>query len=860
MQPGFPKPSKSSLSILALQKREAAMLKRLLQAQRLARLSQAFDQAVPSCYLASAPVRSPIIHLSSSQHLSPYIIRLETAAPAPLREEDAKTVLVNLLTHPVATATHDTLPADDLLLSPSDLSAFSWEQKQQKNVPTPVAPSLGEPVVAVKEHPQTILSFPDPLSYFDLPEDDDPEESELVDFTSLQPVKENLPLPPSSQSFFRIPLPQGWMRTMVAFVLVSFVIVLPIHAMSLVKDIQETKTRVENLGVQGLDSFRQATNALFTLDAKTAKRSFLQAASRFEEAQQSLQQTSLEIALFSALPTTQAHTASSILQAASRLSTAGSLLSQSWSSLEGTWHADLTTRLSMLSTHLQTVLPYLEEAQQFLRGADVGDLPSEHQAFFDQARTQLPALQSSLQSFLSLGDFAREAMGENGTKRYLLLFQNQTELRPTGGFVGSFAEVNVHQGVLENLSVPGGGSYDLQGRMRTSFVAPEPLRLLNARWEFQDANWFADFPTSARHLLAMYKEADGPTVDGVIALNASFVETLLGVLGPVDMPAYGRTITQENFLLETQKIVEEEYDKTLNTPKAFIGDLAEVLLNRLENLEPLAYVSLWQIIESALMQKEIQMYFADEHMQKQAIAYGWSGEVKQTSGDYLMVVDTNLGGGKTDGVIKEEIRLTVRVAQDGTIVNTVEVMRAHQGAPGALFTGVNNVDYLRLYVPKGSTLLSAEGFSIPDERLFEIPNEDWVMSEYLAYAQDTKQTDALSRTDIFEESGKTVFGNWVQTRPGESSTARFTYRLPFLLSDLRTASFSNRLASFLGSSPTTDYTLYLQKQSGASSRQTSVRLELPQAMHMLWSSSSNEETTFSNETDQTFAALLTREP
>lgn len=878
MQNGSRKQRKTSSSLSDLRTQEALTLKRLLKRRQNARLVCAFDEAIPSCYLErTAYPSSPLIHVSQEQKLSPYVIRLGSSHPTLTPSEElTDAILINLLTHPVAASPFIPEKEDTLTLTPQDTQHFFLENQftdapvvsTPDSLPLPFAPILTQ---AKLDPPKDIFS------YFDLPDTEEEEnESELVDLVSLQqevaetsqtveePVQEiPIAFPRLSYHTFSLPwikLPQGWGRAMAAFLFVSFAAVLPIHAMSVVKEIQETKTQILSLGAQGLSSFTQGTEAAFQLDTKGAERSFSKAVARFDEAQTSLQNLGVGMELFSAVPGTQAHTAATLLKAAERLSYAGLRLSQGWSSLESAWQTDLTSRLAMLGAHLQTVLPYVEEAQTLLASVDQNDLTEEQKTFLDQALVQLPGLQNSLKTFLALNDFAAQALGADGSKQYLLLFQNQTELRPTGGFVGSYAEIKMHKGAIENLSVPGGGSYDLQGNMRTSFVAPEPLRLLTARWEFQDANWFADFPTSSRNILSLYEEAGGPTVDGVVAINASFLETLLGLLGPVDMPDYGRTITQENFLLETQKIVEYEYDKTINKPKAFIGDLSVALLDRLTTLAPMEYLSIIQAIQTGLATKDIQVYFTNEDLQKQTIAQGWSGEIKQTPGDYLMVVDTNLGGGKTDAVIKEEVDVTVLVAADGTLTNTVTVSRAHEGVPGALFTGVNNVDYLRLYVPKGSTLLHASGFSIPDDRLFEIPNEDWVMNEYLTYLEDTLQTDPISGTDISEESGKTVFGNWVQTPPGSTSTVQFTYRLPFKLSDVSPASFGSRVKTFLGMAQTANYTLYIQKQSGVTHRDTQIRMELPETMQTLWSSAQTDETPLPNTIDQTFAILVEQNP
>jgi hypothetical protein len=465
-----------------------------------------------------------------------------------------------------------------------------------------------------------------------------------------------------------------------------------------------------------------------------------------------------------------------------------------------------------------------------------------------------------MQEFTEFSDMAATVLGGDGAMRYLVLFQNNTELRATGGFLGSFAEIDVKDGVITKMDVPGGGSYDLQGSLKDYLVAPEPLRLLSARWEFQDANWFPDFPTTARQASDMYIAAGGPTVDGVIAINATYVSDLLALVGPIDMPEYGRTISDDNFLEETQKIVELEYDRNVNKPKAFIGDLAPRVLKRLMDGTPQDFFAVLDHVNRGLSSRDIQLYFQDDTLERRVLDLGWGGELKQTTGDYLMVVDTNLGGGKTDGVIEEQVDVLVKADDIGHLINTVTVSRTHHGEPGTLFTGANNVNYLRLYVPKGSELIASDGFNPPDVGLFELPEPTWLEDDDLLFSIESTTIDPLSGTTVYEEAGKTVFGNWIQTRPGTTSTVTFTYRLPFTLARFsETPNALARLKNAFGMTETEAYTLTLQKQSGVTKRNTQITFQLPAKWSTLWRSNETKPS-FDNSTDHLFAALIGRNP
>ncbi|MBU4453191.1 DUF4012 domain-containing protein, partial [Patescibacteria group bacterium] len=455
--------------------------------------------------------------------------------------------------------------------------------------------------------------------------------------------------------------------------------------------------------------------------------------------------------------------------------------------------------------------------------------------------------------------------GNQEKMRYLLVFQNNTELRATGGFIGSFAQIDVLDGEITNIDIPGGGSYDVQGQLSEFVAPPQPLSLLNDRWEFHDANWFPDFPSSAQKLIWFYQKAGGPTVDGVIAINATLMPQLLEITGPIAMPEYGRTITSENFLFETQKIVEYEYasyqddgDREQDAPKQFIGDLAPKVLEILKQADPETLLKVIDLLSASLTQKDVLMYMEDNQLQSDIETLNWSGSLKNTQGDYLMVVDSNLGGGKTDTVIKQGVNLDVEIQEDGSIINTVTITKEHTGMSSALFEGVNNVDYVRLYVPEGSEFIQANGFEIPDESLFEQADTPLSSDTDMLLWTANFAKDPISQTDIWDEQGKTVFGNWIQTKPGETEVATFTYKLPWKFEQTNDSIFQ-KAKSYIGLKNLNEYSIFIQKQPGVVTRTTTIRVFNATNQKVIWTSQNDlfsSGTEFNNDQDRVLSALF----
>ncbi len=654
-------------------------------------------------------------------------------------------------------------------------------------------------------------------------------------------------------------------RSVAAFVALSFMVVLPLHAMQTFAGATHHVDDVQSVGTAALDDVARATAALTAQDFGGAQEGFSSAAAKFSQAEASLNDIHQGVvAVVNVIPQTDRtlSTVRGLVTAGRELSQTASIMSQAGEGIASQQSTDIVTKLKLLSAYVENALPHARAATGALADVDMTVIPSDSLETVAKIQAEAPAIAQSMEEFLRFVDTVTFVLGGEEKMRYLALFQNSTELRPTGGFVGSFAEIDMVNGDIASMVLPGGGTYDVQGQLQEFVAAPEPLSLINPRWEFQDGNWFPDFPTSAKKMQWFYEHSGGPTTDGVIAVNASFVEKLLGVLGPIEMPEYGRTIDAENFMFETQKAVEVDYDRVQNTPKAFLGDMAPKLLEKMKTADIGTLLRVLALVEQGLEEKEIQLYFRDDDAQRIMQELGFAGAIQQTAGDYFMMVNTNIGGGKTDGVIDQEVAIDVTIADSGTITNAVTITKTHRGLASALFHGKNNVDYLRVYVPDGSVLLSADGFEPPPSRLFEASDVPLAADDDLSFVATNATKDAASGMDIWEEFGKTVFGGWVQTAPGETQEIHIEYRIPQVMfpADAETSLLA-RARRGLGFDNHDAYSLFVQKQSGVINRTTTVNVHYPESWTTYWTSADGDHgttATITNARDGFAGWLFTR--
>jgi hypothetical protein len=608
-------------------------------------------------------------------------------------------------------------------------------------------------------------------------------------------------------------LPMYWWRPVSAFMIMALLLVSPLQVLSYYRDLDQTKHEVISLTNQAIDRLTTGSQNITQFDLASAAVEFSAAQSFFDQAVSSLGSVDTTVQGFiTVMPKIGQYynSAETLLVAGTKISAIARELSSIGTELQQPSAATLYQTLVKISESLTHTVAEFETVAQALATINPEDVPLEYRQRLDQMQSALPVARQAITQAQQLSVVLLERLGADQWQRYLILFANNNELRAVGGFLGSYAQVDIDRGQIKQIEVPTGGSYATQGQLTKHVVAPEPLQLINARWEMQDANWWPDFPTSAKKVDWFYRNSGGPSTDGVVLVTSKLIEQLLEVVGPIEMPEYNRTITAQNFETETQQVVEIEYDRAENKPKQFIGDLAPQLLEKVLASSGEQAQRVLQVIRQSLVNKDIVLFFADSTAQSVVQRLGWAGATAQTSGDYLSIIHTNVAGGKTDAVIDNAYDLRSAVNDAGVIVNTLTIARTHNGVHGAnQFTGVQNNDYIRIYVPRGSKLISATGFSAPARELFDpVPPEYPTDLDLLTY-ETGKSKDHNSGTDVYVENGATVFGNWLQLPAGESKSVVVTYQLP------------------MTSSPDATHTLLIQKQSGATNESLTYALSMP---------------------------------
>lgn len=306
-------------------------------------------------------------------------------------------------------------------------------------------------------------------------------------------------------------------------------------------------------------------------------------------------------------------------------------------------------------------------------------------------------------------------LGEEKPMKYLILFQNNMEIRPTGGFIGSFALVTFDKGRLAEMVV--NDVYSADGQLKGHVEPPAPIKnhLGEGGWYMRDANWDPNFPDSARKIEWFLDKEINTQVDGVVAIDLYFIEKMLEVTGPINLSDFNKTITSDNLYLSTQEEVESNFFPGSIKKASFITSLSRQLLLDLQSLDKSKYVSLTRSMYQALEEKHIQVYFHDINSQNSISLLGYSGEINLNTNCGLRcyyvkysLVDANLGVNKSNLYIKRNHNLKTLMSKTG-VTNELSVNYTNS-ANQSLGNQAVYKSYTRILLPLESEVVAVRQY------------------------------------------------------------------------------------------------------------------------------------------------------
>ena len=358
-------------------------------------------------------------------------------------------------------------------------------------------------------------------------------------------------------------------------------------------------------------------------------------------------------------------------------------------------------------------------------------------------------------------------LGEPDDKKYLIIFQNDKELRPTGGFITAYSVFRLDSGVVHVET--SSDIYNLDNTISGKAKAPVPIldyldnvNVLNLR----DSNLSPDFKVSMAEFMKLYNKARGKTnVDGIIAVDTQALVAAMNILGDID--AGGIKFTTKNdprcdcpqVIYELEDYADRPIQGTRENRKDIIGQLMYAIMQKAFSSSPKLYWGpLFQTMLTQISEKHILFNIFNNQAQTGLEGLNAAGRIMEFDGDYLHVNEANFGGAKSNMFVSESVTQDYNVGNDGAITKTITVNYKNPFAPsdcnlerGNLCLNAVLRDWFRVYVPKGSKLTASQGSEV--------------------------------KMKTYDELSKTVFEGFITVRPQGVAKLTLTYTLPFKLAD-----------------------------------------------------------------------------
>ena len=466
---------------------------------------------------------------------------------------------------------------------------------------------------------------------------------------------------------------------------------------------------------------------------------------------------------------------------------------------------------------------------------NLDQFPERLKPLFAQADEWLPVAQDSLAFVQILPD----VMGQNGQRTYLLLAQNEDEIRATGGFISGVGTVTIENGEIQSLSFQDASTYDIETLLANSggySYPPQPLyELMGSEYLLlRDANYWPDFPYSAQKAIELYQKVTPEAqIDGVFAIDQQFMALLVAATGPITVQDNQSVIIADNTIDSFRNAFNIKEGQTtgewFQNRKAFLSTFSSAIITKIESdfaaIEP---ITLIKNMHFALSARHLQMYLTDLEETAVLENLNWDGRLENPGKqDFLLVLDTNMGFNKTNMHIQRTYAYNVELNPNGQSEADLTISYTHTNTPSSDSTCNQGTSYanapsyqeiadrcyfnfLRVYTPPNSTLINATHHTVPANIL--ISGSAW---------------DKPADTAI-EFANFTTFSNFLMVPQGETLTTNIHYSLPQTIIREENNQYI--------------YNLWLRKQASTSAENISATISLPADSTILSTTATNEAT------------------
>ena len=450
----------------------------------------------------------------------------------------------------------------------------------------------------------------------------------------------------------------------------------------------------------------------------------------------------------------------------------------------------LTQSIESLIPHFDTIEAKIANIDTSINKIDATRYPQDFRGIalssqINQAQEMVSEIYQYVKNSKPLLSKVSWLLGKDNPRTYLMIFQNDGELRPSGGFWTAYSTLTVKNGKV----TPGAASniYDLDDKINSRVPAPRLLKSYHINVPYlnlRDSNLSPDFPTDAKIFLDQYNSVvkSKNKFDAVIAIDTEILVDIVRILGKLDTRVGTFTALPDKrcdgcpaIIYDLQWMSGRPRDYIEPNRKDFMNPLMSALLANVMGSEKTKMPALIQTLFENINQKHVMIYFPDETMQtigNNANITGKIVDVNQNT-DYLHLNDANFASAKTNIFITQKINHDINI-QNGVATHKISVTYTNPASgsncnleKGGLCLNASTYRNLfRFYTPIGSKLIKMTGSEVETVQYEELNKQ--VFEGFYGNRSGLNPQSSL-KTSIEYTSGVMVGQNYsllLQKQPG----------------------------------------------------------------------------------------------
>ncbi len=372
-------------------------------------------------------------------------------------------------------------------------------------------------------------------------------------------------------------------------------------------------------------------------------------------------------------------------------------------------------------------------------------------------KSKIPDLRQRLQLGIAAIEILPQLIDTNTPQTYLVLLQNNQELRPTGGFISSISLLTFQNGHLtQTKTMP---VYQADAQLDGVVEAPAPLQqyLAEDSWYLRDSNWSPHFPIAAEQAQWFAQKELNKSISGTIGLNLYSLQSILQSTGPITLSQPQTTIDAQNLFQQINK--HSQLANQPNSSPQLITPLTEKILQKITSGQ-LDFVAFVRALDQSLKKQEITISLNSPQAQPIIEKNNWSGSLAKQDCPAMFnqtyctsltfsLIEANLGVNKANYYLSRRLFHTIDIQPQGQLDHQISVIYQNNALQDTPSSGTYKT-YTRFYLPPNSQLISSQLNNQPiqpqDTTIDPFLNLKIISFYYTIPSQQTGQLDLAIRS------------------------------------------------------------------------------------------------------------------